>query len=70
MPGNKKTTVQLIDTMYLLQTFFEYPHLPDNRNYCMTLQLNVHSANILHDAKYDMPSSYRGPLANHRQILW
>jgi len=31
----------------------------------MTLQLNVHSANILCNAKYDMPSSDRGPLANN-----
>jgi len=32
-----------------------------------TLQLNVHSANILHDMKYDTPSSDRGPLADNQE---
>jgi len=31
----------------------------------MTPRLNVHSANILHNAKCDMPSSDRGPLADN-----
>jgi len=40
--------------------------LPDNQK-TMTPRLNVHSVNILRNAKCDTPSSNRGPLADEEE---
>ena len=58
--------LRLIDTTYLLRTFFtrRETRLPDNRNYDSPTERTTFPVNILRDAKYDTPSD-RGPLADH-----
>ena len=63
LPGSQK--LWFIDTTYLLPTFlFNMKQIET-----MTLWLNIHSANILRDMKYNMPSSHRGPLADLRYCV-
>ena len=64
LPDSQK--LWLSDWTYVLQNFRRWKtRLPDNQK-TMTPWLNVHSANILCNAKCNMPSSDRRPLANNQ----